>query len=234
MADSFEKLIQSAYGKWKAAQKRPQEAHPDEESMACFLENRLPAPEAERIKAHLVACDSCAELLELQLKVKISSEKQVPEAALAHAKNLVGAPDKASILEIFLRAKGKTLELLQASGDVLLGQELVPAPALRSRQIKDFKDEVTILKDFQDIRVEAKIDNKAGQAFSLTVAVKEKSTQRILKDLRVTLIKDNLELESYLTDSGRVTFEHILLGNYTVEISTLEARLASILLEIKA
>ena len=45
-------------------------------------------------------------------------------------------------------------------------------------EIKDFKDEIIILKDFKDVRVEAKIENKGGRAFSLTVAAKEKKTQQ--------------------------------------------------------
>ena len=152
---------------------------------------------------------------------------------LKYVKNLVRPEDKPPILEIILKLKEKALELLNTTGDILVGQELVPAPVLRSRQMKDFKDEVTILKDFKDIRVEVKIENKHGEFFNVTVMVKEKETQKVIKDLRVCLLKDELELESYLNDAGKVTFEHILLGKYTVEISTLENKLASILLDIK-
>ena len=114
-----------------------------------------------------------------------------------------------------------------------MGREFLPAPILRSRNIKEFKDEVTILKDFKDIRVELKLENKGRQAFDLTVIVKEKETQKTIKDLRVTLLKQDLELESYLNDSGKVIFENILLGRYTVEILKLEAKLAAILIDIK-
>jgi hypothetical protein len=40
-------------------------------------------------------------------------------------------------------------------------------------------------------------------------------------------------MESSLSDSGKVIFEHVLLGKYTVEISTLDKKLAGILLDIK-
>ena len=123
---------------------------------------------------------------------------------------------------------------MNTTGDILVGQEFVPAPVLRSRKAKDFKDEVTILKDFKDIRVEVKIENKVGEAFDLTVLVKEKESQKVIKDLRVTLLRGDLELESYLNDPGKVIFENVLLGKYTIEISTLESKLASVLLEIKA
>jgi uncharacterized protein YjbK len=54
-----------------------------------------------------------------------------------------------------------------------------------------------------------------------------------MKDLRVTLIKDDVELESYITDSGKVTFEHVLLGRYSVEISSVDNKIASVILDIK-
>lgn len=233
MEERVDKLIRAIYKRWKAGQPGIQEAHPDEETLACFLDNRLSREESEGIKAHLIACDSCAELIAIQLRLKTVEPKKVPEELLNRVKGLVKAEDKISLLEIFLRLKEKTLEIINTTGDVLLGQELVPAPILRSRQIKDFKDEVTILKDFKDIRVEVKIENRQGEAFDVKIMVKEKDTQRIIKDLRVTLLKDEVELESYLTTSGKVIFEHILLGKYIIEISTIEDKIASILLDIK-
>lgn len=233
MPERIEKLIKLVYKIWKAKAAQPQEPHPDEETLVCFLENKLSGQEYERIKTHLVSCDRCSEIVATQLKLKTIEIKELPQELLTRVKELVKQEDKISVLEIYLKLKEKVLEIVNTTGDVLVGQELVPAPILRSRKIKDFKDEVTILKDFKDIRVEVKIENKLGRSFSLMVVVKEKASQRIMKDLRVTLVKDDLELESYLTDSGKVTFEHVLLGKYTVEISTVESNLASILLDIK-
>jgi hypothetical protein len=234
MPNQLEKLIKVAYKKWKSGHlKASKSLHPDEEAWACFLEGRCLKEENERIKAHLLSCDSCAEVFTVQLKLKPTSVKDVPKELLERMKNLVIAEDRLSILEILLVLKEKTLEILNTTGDVLVGQEFVPARVLRSRQIKDFKDEVTILKDFKDIRVEVKIENKRGKAFDLTVFVKDKQTHGVIKDLRVTLLKDDLELESYLTTSDKVIFEHVLVGKYTVEISNIESKIASILLDIK-
>ena len=232
MQDKLEKLIKLVYKKWQGSQPQVQEPHPDQEAMACFLEDRLSQEENERIIAHLIGCDECAEIIATQLRITSVEAKHVPAELLLRVKNLVSSADKTCPLEIILRFKEKFLEIINTTGDCLVGQELVPAPVLRSRKLKDFKDEVIILKDFQNIRVEAKIENKVG-AFNLTVMVKEKTTQKFIQDLRITLLKDDLELESYHTDLGRVTFEHVLLGKYTVEISNIEEKLASILLDIK-
>ena len=131
--------------------------------------------------------------------------------------------------------KGYNVAIVGATG--LVGQELVPAPVLRSRNIKDFKDEVTVLKDFQDMRVEVKIENRGSQEgkeiFNVIIMAKQKETQKVIKDLRVTLLKDDLELESCLNDSGSVTFEHILLGRYVIELATIDKKIAAILIDIK-
>ncbi|MDD4893826.1 MAG: zf-HC2 domain-containing protein [Candidatus Omnitrophica bacterium] len=234
MPDRIEKLIKAAYKKWKDGLP-PSDAklHPGEEEMACFFEGKLPPEDNERIKAHLINCEACAEVFAIQLKLKPISEKEAPKDLVEFAKTLVPPKDSLSVIEIAVKLGQKALEILNTTGDVLVGQEFVPAPVLRSRQIKEFKDEVTILKDLKDIRVEVKIENKHGQAFDLIIFIKDKQTHHIIKDLRVTLLKEDLELESYLTVSDKVIFEHVLAGKYIIEVSGVENRVASILLDIK-
>ncbi len=232
MENRLEKIIKAVYRNWKKEYSRPDAKHLDAEAMACFLENKLPAEESEQIKAHLISCAHCAEVIAVQSGL-ISQDSRVPENLVAQAKELVASKDKASVLEIFLKAKENLLEILNTTGDILLGQELIPAPLFRSRQIKEFKDEVVILKDFKDIAVEIKVENKQGRYFNLSVLAKNKNTQAIIKDLRVTLMQDNQELESYLSSAGKVIFEHVLLGRYKIEICSIEAKVVSILLEIK-
>lgn len=235
MQDKIERILKIIYKRWKSKYSRDAMAHPDEEDMACFAEGRLSAEESRIIKEHLIACEICAEAFAVQARLKLTEDKliPVPDKLIEDAKNMMGQKDKPAVLEIILRLREKALELLQTTGDVLVGQELVPAQLLRSRQIKDFKDEVTILKDFKDARVEIKIENKAAKTFTLIVVVREKQNLQVIKDLRVTLIKDELELESYLSDSGRVTFEHVLLGKYTIQISTLDNQTYQVLLDIR-
>ncbi|MFH1458007.1 MAG: zf-HC2 domain-containing protein [Candidatus Omnitrophota bacterium] len=233
MQDKLERIISMVYKSWKQSGRKGEGPHLDEEALACFVEGRLSQEEAEPIKAHLVRCEDCMEALVVSLKVSETSEEEPSAELLERVRKMLAFELKPALLEIALRLKEKALEMIGTTGDVLVGQELVPAPVLRSRSIKNFKDEVTILKDFDDIRAEIKIENKGGLAFNLTLLVKHKLTQKIIKDLRVSLIKDETELESCLTDSGLVTFEHILLGKYTVLISRVDSKLASISLDIR-
>jgi len=233
MKIEIEKLIRLVFKKWLSQQPMLDEAHPEDELLACFMEGSLSEAESARIKRHLISCGGCAQKISLQLKVDPGEGINAPESLINNAKSLVSGGSGILPLEIVFKLKDNLLELINTTGDILFGQELMPALVLRSRKIKDFKDEVTILKDFKDVRVEIKLVNRQAKAFDLTVLVKEKQTQQVIKDLRITLLKEDLEIESYHTDSGRVVFENILLGRYRVEITGIEAKLAAIILDIK-
>lgn len=234
MQDKLEKLIRSVYRKYKAGHIISPSEHPDEEAMACFIEGKLSAGEESVLKQHITECRLCAEAFLAQVEFDLTSELDVPQDLVSKVKSLIVQEKVGPVLEILLKLKDDLMELLGTNGDVLIGQELVPAPILRSRQIKGFKDEVTILKDFGRIRVEIKIEKMIPAAFSVVVNVKDKQNLQVIKDLRITLLKGNLELESYLNDSGRVIFEHVVLGKYTVEITDIKDKLAAILLDIRS
>ncbi|MCU0652380.1 MAG: zf-HC2 domain-containing protein [Candidatus Omnitrophica bacterium] len=229
----IEKLIKFVFKKWLTRQPKLDGAHPDEELLACFSEGMLSEEENQQVKQHLISCDDCLQKIILQAKVSPDGAIGAPEGLITEMKNL--ARDGSSILslEIIFKLKDDLLELINTTGDILVGQELMPALVLRSRKIKDFKDEVIIFKDFNDVRVEIKLVNRQSKAFDLTVFAKEKQTQKIIKDLRITLLKDDLEIESYHTDSGRVIFENVLLGKYMIEIIGIDSKLAAIILDIK-
>lgn len=232
MLNKFERIIQFVYKKWKTTQKRP-DTHPDEETLACFLESRLSSEESEAIKKHLVSCKACMEIVSLQIRLESISLKDVPKELLMSTESLPPFQTPYEILKIVLQFKEDLIQVLKTTGEILIGKELVPQAVLRSRQIKDFKDELSILKDFKEFKVEIKIINKKTKAFDLSIAVKKRKTQKLLKDLRITLIKDDTELESYLSASGKVTFERIPLGSYIIQISRIKELIGCINLEIK-
>jgi len=234
MFNQLEKITRIIYKEWKSSQLYTGKDHPNEERLACFLEDKLSRHDKEIIQKHLLSCDLCAEYLSAQLKIKPHLSIEVPASLLEKVKKMVIQETKENLLEILLRLKGKVIEVIQTSGDVLVGQELIPAPVLRSRQISEFKEEVNILKDLQQIRVLAKIENKDTVSFNLTIIVKNKQNQKIPKNLRITLLKEAIEMESYVTDSGTTVFENILPGNYTVEVIREDQKVALINLEVKA
>lgn len=232
MDKEIEKLVRIVYKSWKSQQSKSTFIHPDEEAMACFVDGKLPQQEAEQIKLHLLSCDHCSQNFAIQANLDYSGQECAPKELLDQVKSLVENSDSLSVLEIIFKLKVDLLELINTTGDILVGQEFMPSPILRSRKIKNFREDVVILKDFKDIRLEVKIENKHGEFFNVTIMAKEKEAQKIIKDLRITLAKDDLELESYHTETGKVIFENILLGRYFIGISRAENKLASILIDI--
>lgn len=235
MSSGFEGLIKAIYRKYQAGFLKPLVKHPTEEALACLIDGSLPGKEARQIRKHLITCKFCADAFVLQARLAPPEDVVIPVGLIEKIKKLIRLSHKQTKpFLILLKCKENILELIKTNGKVLFGNELVPAPLLRSRDLKDFKDEVIVSKDFGNTRVEVKLEHEAASIFSLFIFAKDCNTARIIKDLRITLLKDNLELESYFTDSGKVIFEHLLLGKYAVEITQSENKVASIFLEIKA
>lgn len=232
MPNYFEKIIGVIYRKKRGSGGFVSGEHPDEEALACFLEDKLPHADRLLIERHLVRCNFCAEYVGSQLKMQAGLAKEVPGLLLEKVERLVIDGGGEGLFEIFLKLKEKAIEIIQTSGDVLVGQELIPAPVLRSRRIKDFREEVVILKDLQSIRVEARLKNNNAKSFDLTVAARDKQSQKLIRDLRVTLLKGGLELESYASEAASVIFRDILPGIYTAEVTKAGEKVAVV--EIKA
>jgi hypothetical protein len=233
MLSNFEKVVRVIYREWKHSGPVIEE-HPTEEALTCFLEEKLAQTDWDLIQKHLLKCEICAEYLSTQLKVEPHLSRDVPRALLERIRKLVNDGVKENIFEIFLRLKEKALEIIQTSGDVLVGQELVPAPVLRSRRINEFKEEVSILKDLRQVRVLVKVESKGRKAFGLVVSIKDKQGRNLSSTLRITLIKDNLELESYVSDTEGSVFENIPPGDYRVEVLQEAHLVAAVDLKVKA
>jgi hypothetical protein len=233
MREGFNDLVKAVYHKWKLDQGPVKEEHPSEEELACFGLGVLADDLLLRIKTHLLICPECMEAFLSSLAVRQTEEQEVP----AHLLELVKAIDrpglKSYVLEIVVQAREKLLELVNTTGDVLVGLELIPAPVLRSRKIREFKNEIVILKDIEDIRVEIRVERKLPKVFNIKVSAKEKPALAWAKDLRISLLKGDVELESYVAEQGKAVFEQVACGRYIMELSGIKGGTAKLLLEIR-
>lgn len=208
--------------------------HMDEELIVCFTEGKLDSSELDAVKKHLLSCTVCADNFKAAIEISSPGELRAPEELVSKVKSLpLHEAVAIAALEIILNIKNNILELLRTNGDVLVGQELVPAPVLRSRNIKDFKDEVFLFKDFENVRVEIKVEKKSAHSFNLELSVKNKQTAQSIPDIRITLLNNQIELESYVIGIGKVRFEDIALGSYSIWVLGLEEKLAEIVIEVK-
>lgn len=62
-------LMKQAYKNWKLSRLKIFTSHPDEETLACFVEGKLSLDEVKSIKAHLLFCGSCSELISMNLEI---------------------------------------------------------------------------------------------------------------------------------------------------------------------
>jgi DNA-directed RNA polymerase subunit RPC12/RpoP len=221
MEEKLEKLIAAVYREWREKQRLDASAHPDEELTGLLVDDKLEPPERAAILEHVVRCRQCSERIAVQLR-NTGEEQEVPAALIEKVKKSIALEMGNYFLEIMLRVKERMLEIVHTTGDVLVGQEFVPAAVLRGRSISDFKD----------IRVEIKIESREGSGFDATIVVRDKGTQGLIKDARIILLKDGAELESYVSDPGRVRFEHVPFGMYRIEAVYSGEPSAVIVLEI--
>ncbi len=232
MKGRLERILQIILRYWMRSLLRQDKVHPGEEDLACLLENKLTEKENRLVKEHLLRCRRCRKRVMLQLGQEDNAFGEVPAELVRVAKELV-ISETVSHLEIVICIKEQLIEVLRVSGDILLGNEVIPAAVLRSRQMTQFRKEVIILKDFKDIRVEVKLESKPQDVFKVSLLVKENYSQKVLDNLRMTLKKGDVEFESYISVAGSVVFEDVHLGTYTVTIETEEGPIASVALEIK-
>lgn len=204
---------------------------PDEEMLACFSEGRLSKEDCKAMQEHLLRCERCAETLSLY-NLKIEAKRAVPEFLIEKAKDLIKEKTLQVILEIILSIKEKALEIINTTGDIILGNEVIPLPVLRSRQIRALNEEMTVVKEFQDIRINVNIEKKDKDEVKISIFLCDKNTARPLSDLRVALLKDDIELESYTIDSGKAIFDRVAFAKYELQISQRDKDLGSIKLEI--
>lgn len=227
----IEKLIKMAYKIYRDRQTKDSSPCPDEETMVCFGEGRLSKEDSAKLQKHLLSCERCAQVLSLY-NIKIEKEQIVPEFLIKKTKGLIGKKIPTSLIEITLSVKERLLEIINTTGDIVLDNEIIPLPVLRSRQIKKILEEVTIIKEFQNIRISGRIEKREKGKVKVGISLCDKNTSEPLKDLRIGLFKDDIELESYVIDSGCSSFDNLSFGKYTLKIFRGEEELGVIKLEV--
>ncbi|MGE5308797.1 MAG: zf-HC2 domain-containing protein [Deltaproteobacteria bacterium] len=229
MAGKPDELIRSVYREWKKG--REPGLHPDEETFVLFIDGKLSSEEALKLKQHILSCPECGCLARCHLVSQPPAESP-SEPLMEKARTLIAQRLGKHAMELVLESKEQLLHILEVSGDVLVGQEFVPAAVFRSRQTAGFRDAVTVIKDLERVRVELKVEKKE-KTFAVTVTAREKENQGTPGDLRVSLLKGGVELESYVPEAGQAVFGHILPGRYMIHLTSSSDDLAALFLEIR-
>lgn len=204
---------------------------PDEETLVCFSEGTLTKSESEKIQQHLISCHRCAEVVSLFCR---SSQEagRVPEFLIKQVKRLIKQDVAGGIFKVVIALKEKALEILETTGDVIMGNEIIPMPVLRGRKIDDFPDELRLIKVFRDIEITIFFQRKDNKRVRINLNLIDKSSLLPLDNLRVTLSKDGCEFASHAVVAGNVVFENVSCGRWVIRIARKDENLGDVNLEI--
>jgi len=213
--EKIERLIKMVYGFFKSKEPKKDLICPDEETLVSFLEGKLSSDEDIKLQEHILSCRRCSEIISF---FELKEEREVPQYLIEKVKGLI----KKEIplwLEVVIALKEKGLSIIKSTADILLGNEILPLPVLRSRNIELIEKPLSLIKDFGDIRIQIEINKTEKTKIKLTVFLLDKKSLKPLEDLRIGLFKQNREIESYSLQKGNAVFENLEFGEYEIKVS---------------
>jgi hypothetical protein len=230
---NIEEVIKMIYRLYRKGHNQADSPCPDEETLVCFSEGRLSGGQMKSIQEHLISCPRCAEIVSLFCKRGEEAQRQVPEFLIKKAKALVEGGPPPHILEVILALKERALQILGTTGDIILGNEIIPQAVFRSREISELLEEIKLLKEFKDIKITLYIQKRGKDKIRLNLNLVDKVSLQPISDLRLVLLEGTQEIESYAAVAGNAAFDNLGPGRYTIQILRRAEDLGAIELELK-
>lgn len=233
---NIEKLLKIAYQKAALQFKgKPAGECLTEECIACFFDGKLLGEELNIFNEHILSCRKCATTLKYNIAVsrKMKEEVSVPPHLESLAKSLISEEVGVNVLDIILNFTSKSIELIRTTGNVLIGPELVPAYAFRSSKENDkLPNEVKVTKALNDVIAEIGIEKQRPDLANIVVRLTEKETNKKAKEIRVSLMKGDREMQSSLIEDGKVKFEEVKASDYKIYLTKDEKKIGMITISI--
>jgi len=234
--DSIEKLLKMAYQRARSQGKdKPIGSCLTEENIACFLEGKLFGKDLSSFSDHILSCKNCADALRDNIAVVHMMKKDVFVPAYLEnlAKSLVSEEVGENVLDIVLNFKDKAIELIRTTGEILMGPQLVPVPIFRSSGEHDKQpNEIKVTKTLNNIIAEIGIEKQKPDLANIVVRLTEKESNKKAKEIRVSLIKGDREIQSALIEEGKVKFEEIKANDYKIYLTKDEKKIGIINISI--
>jgi len=191
-----------------------------------YAEGSLPAERQEQVEDHLQTCDYCLEAyMDVHEYVPFSGIEINIASELGRLRKKV---KPSGILELVLKIREKSLEVLRHTGELLV--ELVPQAAVRGGRGKKrtaTTDKVSVRNDFKDtgISVEITVEKGTGRGISsLKVSVMDLTEEEFLEGITVSLASGKRILENRTDREGIVEFQNIPLGKYVLKLLNREGQ----------
>ncbi|MCM8799404.1 MAG: hypothetical protein NC900_01550 [Candidatus Omnitrophica bacterium] len=204
---------------------------PREEDLACFLEKKLSLRQEDKIKRHILDCQSCSEIIS---HYYLEAQKEVPSFLLEKVKEILKFKESPIPVwvDIVIAIKENLIDVISSTGELLFGDKVLPLAVLRSEKPGSLKDEVVIVKETDNFYIKIIINKKPNLKAKLTINILEKITKIPPPFLRVSLFRKDIELESYVAEKGIVIFEDINPDTYLVKFIQNSESIGLVKLEI--
>jgi hypothetical protein len=190
----------------------------DSETLADYLEGRLANQALEQVEFHLSECDRCLEDMLMARRALFERPadcmQAVPSAVTQRAVDLVVQTTKGSWWDALMgRWKAFSLEWTRMLHKIGFTPPGALAP-VRGRKTQLSDDRVLLTQAFSALDAEIEIEKIDAAKANLNVSVSGPAADRA--PVRITLVRKEREVASYLVDPGTASFESVPSGRYTL------------------
>ena len=198
---------------------------PSGEDMAAYAAGLLGENEKEKILDYIISHGEDEEALRhfflLGSDISGGGAERVPQELVEKAKQFIPHPTKENVLEAVVEFAGNIARVIRTTGTVLTcakETELQPAAAFRDIEAPVESKVVEISKIINNYIVDVKIEKDKKDLANLTILIRNKRSGKLSSGERVSLVYENRELMSSLTQLGKVEFSNIKLRDYKIDL----------------
>jgi len=203
----------------------------EEEILADYLNGSLTEVEKQKVQAHLVSCVACVdELVTVQKSMSDEAQDEVPQALIHEVKDFVSEISaQRSFLDLSVRLTETAIELIGTTGRRVdhMGADTI---ALRGRPRME-GGRLQIETEMGGFNVAVHVEQAEPRACDVVVDIRDASGVPA-DGMRVSLFSNDRERASYLTREGRVVFDRVTRGKYTVPIRDASTPVGTVRLDI--
>ena len=189
---------------------------PTDEMLADYVEGRLSNEERSQMEEHLSVCKNCLEELVVANSlvrggVPVHTD-QAPAEVTNRAVHLVQRSNPALFGSLSQRL-GRFIEAFCSKVSHYWGWKEWRLEPIRGSKIRVAQDVIFLRKTFRDLEAEIEVEKTAENRASIHVRLLQHGSGKIT---RVTLMKGEREVSSYLANGASVLFEDIPFGHYNL------------------
>jgi len=191
-------------------------ACPTDEMLADYIDGRLSEEERSQVEEHLSVCNDCLEELVVANSlvrggVRVHTD-QAPVEVTERAVRLVQKSNPALSGSLSQRLR-RFIEAFRSTVSHYWGWKEWRLEPIRGSKIRVAEDVIFLRKTFRDLEAEIEVEKTAENKASIHVRLHQHGNGKIT---RVTLMRGEREISSYLANGASVLFEDIPFGHYNL------------------